>query len=116
VSLVLAIAAPLLPGLARRADAVTGWAHLLVPASVLLLLVMLYGHGTGCPACGWWWARRKVDTEFVDREVFDKAGVPFVRSTYRTIYRCNSCRHRWSVACTDEYKEFLRDRPKQRLG
>jgi hypothetical protein len=113
-SLLLAVVAPLLPGLARHADALTGWAQLLVPTSIIILLVMLYGHGTGCPACGRWWARRRVDTEFVDREVFDKGGVPFVRSTYRTIYQCNSCRHRWSVASTDEYKEFIRDRPKQR--
>jgi hypothetical protein len=115
-SLVLAVVAPLLPAPPRGSDAVIGWAQFLVPASVILLLVMLYGHGTGCPACGRWWARRKVETAFVDREVFAKGGVPFARATYRTIYQCDSCRHRWSVSFTDEYKEFIRDHPKQPLG
>ena len=26
------------------------------------------------------------------------------------------CRHRWSVSSTDEYKEFIRERPKRRPG
>ena len=117
LSLVLAVVAPSVPALAAGADAAKLGAMLLVPASALVLLVVLYGHGTSCPSCGQWWARRVAETEFVDRQLFDKGGVPFARSTYRTTYECTSCRHRWSAASTDEYKEMVRpDRPRQRLG
>jgi hypothetical protein len=108
------LAVAVVAGVGLVSLALTGWAQVLVPASVLVLLVMLYGHGTGCPSCGRWWARRKVEMEFVGREVFDKGGVPFARATYQTTYRCQSCRHRWSVASTDEYKDFIHERPKQR--
>jgi hypothetical protein len=53
----------------------------------------------------------------VGREVFDRGGVSYARATYRTTYACGSCGHRWSVAASDEYKDFLRDKPpRQRLG
>ena len=117
LSLLLAIMVPSVSALAAGTDAAKLGAMLLVPSSAVVLLAVLYGHGTGCPSCGQWWARRVVEKEFVDREVFDKEGVPFARSTYRTTYECTSCRHRWSAASTDEYKEFIRhDRPRQRLG
>ena len=111
VSLVLAVVAPLSPSLAHLAESAASVAMLLVPSSAILVLVLLHAHGTGCPACGRWWARTKVETEFVEREVIDKGGIPFARSTYRTIYECPRCQHRWSVAFTDEYKEFIRRRP-----
>jgi hypothetical protein len=111
LSLVLAVVAPLSPSLAHLAESATSAAMLLVPTSAIVGLVLLHAHGTSCPACGRWWARAKVETEFVDREVIDKDGVPFARSTYRTIYECPRCRHRWSAAFTDEYKEFIRRRP-----
>jgi hypothetical protein len=116
LSLVLAVVAPLLPSLAHLAESATSVAMLLVPSSAILVLILLHAQGTSCPACGRWWARTKVETEFVDREVIDKDGVPFARSTYRTLFECSRCRHRWSVAFTDEYKEFIRERPnRQRL-
>ena len=117
LSLLLAIVVPCVPALAEGTDAAKLGAMILVPSSAVVLLAVLYGHGTSCPSCGQWWARRVVEKEFVDREVFDKGGVPFARSTYRTTYECTSCRHRWSAASTDEYKEFIRqDRPRRRLG
>jgi hypothetical protein len=70
----------------------------------VLLLVILYGQATACPHCRKWWARTKVVSDFADREVFDKLGVPFARSLYRTTYQCAACRHRWSVIQADEYR------------
>jgi hypothetical protein len=81
------------------------WAVILAPCSVVILLVILYGEGTACPRCRKWWARTKVESEFVDREVFDRNGVPFARSLYRTTYQCAACRHRWSVTQADEYRQ-----------
>ncbi len=117
LSLLLAIAAPAVPALASDADMAKLGAMILVPSSAIVLLSVLYGHGTGCPSCGQWWARRVVEKDFVDRELFEKEGVPFARSTYRTNYECTSCRHRWSATSTDEYKEMVHhDHPRQRLG
>jgi phage FluMu protein Com len=116
LSLLLAVLAPVVPALAAVGDAATYWAPPLALSSAVVLLVILYGHGTGCPACGKWWARSEVETQFVDRERFYKGGVLFARSTYRTNYACNSCRYTWAVTRTDEHKEFIRDRPKRRLG
>ena len=97
-------------------DATTPWAAILVTCSVVLLLVILYGQGTSCPSCRAWWVRTKVETEFVDREVFDKGGVPFGRSLYRITYQCDSCRYKWSVSQTDEYREPIRSRQQQPRG
>jgi hypothetical protein len=115
-SLVLAVVASWHPGLALLADRATCAAVLLVPASLVVLFVVLHGHATSCPACGKWWARRKTETEFVNREVFDRGGVPFARATYRTGYECSSCRHRWATTFSDEYKEFLHQQSRRRLG
>ncbi len=117
LSLLAAMVVPSVPALAAGTDGAKFGAMLLVPSSAIVLLAVLYGHGTGCPSCGRWWARRVIEKDFVDRAVFDKGGVPFARSTYRTTYECDSCGHRWSATSTDEYKEFIRrDRPRQRLG
>lgn len=114
LSLLLAAAAPSIPALAADADAARGAAMILVPSCVVVLLVVLYGHWTGCPACGRWWARREIEKEFGDRELFDKGGMLFARSTCRTTYECTACRHRWSATSTDEYQEVVRDRPTRR--
>jgi len=117
LGLLLPAVAPLLPGGGAFAGRATPWVTLLVPASLILLLVMLHGRATGCPWCGRWWARTKDRSEFVGREVFDKGGVSFARATYRTTFACGSCGHRWSADSTDEYKDFVRDKPpRRRLG
>jgi hypothetical protein len=117
LGLLLPVVAPLLPGGGALGAGATPWAMVLVPSCLILLLVMLHGRATGCPACGWWWARTKDGTEFVGREVFDKGGVPLARATYRTAFACRSCDHRWSADYTDEYKDFIRDKPpRRRLG
>jgi ssDNA-binding Zn-finger/Zn-ribbon topoisomerase 1 len=108
LSLLLAALAP------DRGGAVTPWAMILFPCCSVLLLVILHGQATGCPSCGRWWARTKVETEFLDREVFDKEGVLVGRSLYRTTYECDSCRHRWSVTQADEYPEPCRPRERRR--
>lgn len=113
---VLAVVAPMVPALAQVSDGAAQWATVVVPSSVVVLLVILYGHGTGCLSCGKWWTRTKVEKEFVDRETFAKDGVPFARSTYRTTYECSACGHRWWATSTDEYKDFVRHTPKKRLG
>ncbi len=103
---------------ARYAESAASAAMVLVPSCFVLLLVMLHGHGTGCPSCGRWWARTQVGTDFVDRRPFEKNGVAYARATYRTCYACSACEHHWSVTRTEEYKEFIRaqNRPRQRLG
>jgi phage FluMu protein Com len=111
-SLLLAILASWVPALASA----TSVATILVPLAVVALLVILYGHGTSCPACRKWWAKSRVGTELVDREVFDKEGITVGRSTYRTTYACDSCRHRWSETFTDEYKKVLPERPRRRVS
>jgi hypothetical protein len=116
VSLVLAVVAGWLPGLKSVADSITYAAMILVPSCIVLLLVILHGHATGCPSCGRWWARRRIEDEFVDREVFDRDGVPFARAVYRTRYECRACRHGWSTTFADEYKEFIGQGKKKRLG
>jgi DNA-directed RNA polymerase subunit RPC12/RpoP len=93
---------------------VLSWAYVLFPVSLIVLSLLLHGRATGCPKCGRWWTRRKGESEFVDREVFDKAGVQYARSTYRTTYECGSCDHRWSLDHTEEYKDFIRDRTQRR--
>ena len=99
-------------------------------ALVIGILVTLYGHGTSCPACRWWCTRQVAGKELVNMIVFyksDKGEVievedanpsragggltPFVRSTYRTDYRCKRCKHKWSATSTDEYKKPESDRP-----
>jgi hypothetical protein len=78
------------------------------------LLAILHGHATGCPSCGWWWGRNKVESEFVGREVVDRSGVSLARATYRTIFACGFCGHRWSAEFTDEYRDVIGDQPPQR--
>jgi hypothetical protein len=114
LGLLLGVGAGLLP----HGEAAAAWAtHLavvLVPSSLIALLVILHGHATRCPSCGRWWVRHWVDKEFVGRELFEKRGVPFARSTYRTNYKCTSCGHRWSASQTDEYKDFIRNKQARR--
>jgi phage FluMu protein Com len=79
-------------------------AMIMVPSCVVILLVLLYGHGTSCPACGKWWARAEGETQCLGREEFAKEGETWVRSVRRTPYACKRCRHTWSATYTDEYK------------
>jgi phage FluMu protein Com len=111
--LLLAILALFVPLPGGMADAVISSAMFLVPLSVVIFLVILHGHATSCPSCGRWWARTQYATEFVGREIFDKGGDSFARSTYKTTYMCGSCRHKWSATHSEEYKEFMRDRLKR---
>jgi hypothetical protein len=98
----------------RQSDSASSppWVVILAPCSMVILLAILYGHLTACPRCRKWWARTKVETEFVDREFFDRGGVPFAKSVYRTTYQCDACRHRWSVMQADEYRKPISRRHK----
>jgi DNA-directed RNA polymerase subunit RPC12/RpoP len=100
LGLLLAVLSPLLFG----GGATSHLALVTALCSFVLLCVILHGHGTGCPGCRKWWSRTRVSTEFVDREVFDKGGVPFARSVYKTTYACTDCGRRWSVTDTEEFK------------
>jgi hypothetical protein len=101
-------------------DAVAGTAQYamvpLVPACAIVALTILYGHGTSCPSCRKWWARGEVSKEFLARESFEKGGVPYSRSSYRTTYGCESCGHRWSVTGIEEIKTLSQNRTRPRLG
>jgi hypothetical protein len=93
-------------------------AWVVIPCLVVGLLVVLHGCATRCPSCGKWWARCEIETEFVERQVLHRDDGPHARATYRTNYECRSCRQRWSLTRTEEYKDFIKDRrqPRQRLG
>jgi DNA-directed RNA polymerase subunit RPC12/RpoP len=116
LSLLLPLVAPLVPPLDPIAPAARYAALIVVPLSGMALLTILYGHGSRCLACGEWWARRRIDEEFVDKEVFEKDGEPFARAIYRTNYACDSCGHRWSATNVEELKESHRDHSRARLG
>jgi predicted RNA-binding Zn-ribbon protein involved in translation (DUF1610 family) len=73
-------------------------------ACVLSLLVIIHGHGQGCPHCGKWWSRRMVRSEVGDRDVFDRGGTTYGRSTTRTEFKCPACGHGWSVTDSEEYR------------
>jgi DNA-directed RNA polymerase subunit RPC12/RpoP len=95
---------PLLPEGAFPGEFAGPWTVWLSASSFMMLGVIFYGQATGCPSCGRWWSRERAGQEFLGREVFDKEGVPYGRSTYRTTYLCSSCQHRWSVDETEEYR------------
>jgi hypothetical protein len=116
LSLLLAVASLLLPGLAAGADAAAAAAMVLIPLCVVAVLAVLYWAATGCPACRRWWARTIGAKEFVDREVFERDGSPFARSIWRTTYECRACQHRWSATSAEEYREAVRERPRRRMG
>jgi DNA-directed RNA polymerase subunit RPC12/RpoP len=116
VTLVLAALSPLLPAPRGVARAAADWAVPLAACSIVLLLAILYGHATGCPACGRWWSRAEVERGYLGREVFDKGGVSFGRSQSRTTYQCGGCGHRWSVTDTEEYREPARVRRQRHRG
>jgi hypothetical protein len=107
-TLVLPLLSPLLPFRESLPKTTAHWAVVLAPCSVVILLILLYGQGTTCPHCRKWWALTKLESEFVDRKVFDKGGVPYAKSLYRTTYQCAACRRRWFVLQADEYRESTR--------
>ncbi len=115
VSLLLAFLSPVLPLSQGAAEAVAGWAGPLAAISTVLLLTLLYGHATGCPACGKWWSRSEVVGRSVGREVFAK-GEPFGNALPRTTYQCDSCGHRWSVTNDVVVRESARGRPQRHGG
>lgn len=92
------------------------WAVPLVVCSTLVLLVMLHGQGTGCPACGRWWSRVLVKKELVDRELIDEGGAPCEGSVDRTTYRCAGCWHRWAVTDDEAARSSGRGRPQPHRG
>jgi DNA-directed RNA polymerase subunit RPC12/RpoP len=92
------------------------WGVPLAVCSAVVLLAILHGHATGCPACGKWWSRAQLDRRLVAREGFDEAGVPFERSLEQTTYQCASCGHRWSVTDADEEGGPCRARPQRHGG
>jgi DNA-directed RNA polymerase subunit RPC12/RpoP len=102
--LLVAAVRPLVPEESLLGGPAASWAWVTSLCCLTLLGVVLHGHGTGCPSCNWWWTRERAGKEFLGREVFDKAGVPYGRSTYRTTYLCSSCKHTWSVNEAEEYR------------
>jgi len=94
-------------------EAVASRALPVAVCSVLLLLAMLHGQGTGCPECGRWWSRTEVEKVLVDRAAFDEDGVPFGRSVSRSTYECRSCEHRWSVMDSEANQEPAHGRPQR---
>ena len=101
----------LLPVVGGLPETVTPWALPVTILSLLLLLAILHGHATGCPACGRWWSRTEIEKALVDREVFDKDGFPVARCVSRSTYECGGCRHRWSVMDGEKDQKPAHGRP-----
>jgi hypothetical protein len=104
VSLLLAILSRIVPAEDGFFGAAASWSDPLFLGSAVVLMAIIYGQATSCPSCHRWWAREKVDSEFVDRTVVEREGAPVMRSIYRNVYECRSCRHRWSLTDADEYE------------
>jgi hypothetical protein len=102
---------PVTPGVAEAAD----WAMPLAAFLIVLLLALIYGHATGCPACGRWWSRAEVVGRSVGRKVFVNEGVPFEKLP-PTTYQCVGCGHRWFVTDRVEFRTPARDRPRRPRG
>jgi hypothetical protein len=116
LSLLLAAFAPALHFSEEAVATARQEAAIVIPSCLVILFVLLHGHGRSCPACGKWWARTEGGTECLDREEFEKQGVPWVRSSRRTTYECKHCRHAWAVTFMEEYKGSVRTQPKRRPG
>src|SRR5262249_3513417 len=101
----------LLPVVGGLPEAVAPWALPVTICSLILLLAILHGHATGCPACGRWWSRTVIEKGLVDREVFDKDGFPVGCSISRSTYQCGGCRHRWSVMESEQDQKPAHGRP-----
>jgi hypothetical protein len=115
-SLALALLSPFLPLSGGTAEAVADWGMPLAGVCAVLLLGLLYGHATGCPACGRWWSRSEVVGRLVGREGSAKGGLPFAAALSRTTYQCGGCGHRWSVENASVVREPARDRPPRHGG
>jgi hypothetical protein len=104
LSLLLAVSASALNPSGTVAGAARGVAMVATPLCLLILFLLLYGRGTGCPACGRWWARTGGATESLGREEFEKGGALWVRAQRRIAYSCRHCRHAWWEGYSDEYR------------
>jgi hypothetical protein len=82
------------------------WSVPLATCTAFVLVAILHGQGTSCPACGRWWSRVQVKKGLVAREVFDAKGVPSEKSVDQTTYRCSGCRYNWSVTDTEAYRDY----------
>ncbi len=114
VCLLLAILAPLLSHSEDTVSTIRSEARFIVPACLVLTLVLLYAHGTTCPACGKWWARMEGATTSLHREVLEEGRVRRMRATREMTYICKYCRHTWSATYTDEYEAARRPKRKKR--
>jgi DNA-directed RNA polymerase subunit RPC12/RpoP len=92
------------------------WAVPLGIVTALVVLALLYGRATGCPACGKWWSREQIEKRLVAGEGSDGEDAPFGGLLERTTYRCAGCSHRWSVTETQEDWWSGRSRPQQHGG
>jgi hypothetical protein len=88
----------------------------LAVGAVLVLLAILHGHATGCPACGRWWAKAQIEKRLVSREGLDEVGLPVEVLLDRTTYQCGACGHRWSVTETQEDRGSCHGRPQRHGG
>jgi hypothetical protein len=87
------------------------WAVPLALCSAIVLLAILHGHATGCPACGKWWSKAEVEKRLVAQAGFDEGGIPVEKPLDRTTYQCSGCGYRWSVTDTLESRGPFWGRP-----
>jgi phage FluMu protein Com len=116
LSLLLAVLAPVFHLSADSTVTIRQGAVLSVTSCLLMLLILLHGHGMSCPACGKLWSKTEGQTQCLGREEFQKNGLPWVRASRRTTYQCKHCRHTWSATFTDEYRGSVGGHSSTRSG
>jgi hypothetical protein len=94
-------------------EAQAPWALPVAACACVVLLAILHGQATGCPACGRWWARAEIEKALVDRRGLGEEGPPFGQSVSRATYECGGCGHRWSVLDGEEKREPAQGRPQR---
>lgn len=92
--------------------------------SVLTCLAMLHGHGTSCPQCLRWWARKDTgnelaesDSHYLDGPEGKESGLEKTREVFRKVtyhykHQCRYCGHCWITTFTEAYRGTVRRRRK----
>lgn len=102
--------------------------HALVIGGTVLAMIsmaILHGHGTRCPSCCRWWAKKDTGNELVDSDVrpadpADSSGEKTDLAedgkrvikvvTFHHKHQCTRCGHRWTTTFTDKYQSTIRRR------
>jgi uncharacterized CHY-type Zn-finger protein len=115
-------------GVGRQGESASPLQHALVIAACAALfagLAVLYGHGTRCPSCRRWYARKDGGNELIDSAIYDRSDAaeepdrlaaggerrPVVKVlTYHHKHHCTYCGHQWVTTSVDRFESTVRRR------